>query len=145
MSQNQLRFDGLAELRAALRNLPASLTTEASRIVEGAANGAAAQVRGQMPAGDARNGVTVTHFERGKFSAGAIVKNRWPLAYLWDNGSQLRHYITVRGKRHPTGKMWGRQSPPHTFIRAMVRARRLMYSQLKDLLERNGLKVSGHE
>lgn len=145
MSHNRLVFEGLDELRAALRQLPAELTVEASRIVEGAANGAAAEMKSGYPPGELRDGVTVTQFHQGLFSAGMILKNRSPLGFLWDNGSEARHYITVRGNRHATGKMWGRRPAPHTFVRAMSKARRLMWRQLKDLLTRRGLLVTGGE
>ncbi len=71
------------------------------------------------------------------------MKSRSKLAWLYDNGSQARHYITKAGKRHDTGAMWGKTPAPHLFVQTMLRARRRMYEQLKDLLTRHGLSVSG--
>lgn len=147
MANNRLVFDGLAELKAELRNLPSELTGEASHIVEGAANGAASDVSAEYAkhrvSGDLVRGVRVTHFDGGQFSAGAIVKSSAPHAWLFDNGSAARHYYTVNGKRHPTGAMWGRTAPTHVFVRTMVKARRLMYEALKAVLVRKGFSVSG--
>lgn len=138
-----IRWEGLSELREALRSLPNDLKAEASHIVEGAANSAAVDVKASYAAhvltGDLINHLTVTHFEANRFSAGAIVKNTAKHAWLFENGSEARHYITVRGKTHLTGKM----PAAHTFIRAMISNRRRMYDQLGDLLTRHGLQVSG--
>ena len=161
MSNVRLKFDGLTELRAALRNLPADLTGEASLIVAGAANGAAAVMKGEYPVrttglrpgprrtdpwyppGNLRDGVRVTHLDKGKFSAGAILKNTAKHAYIFEYGSAARHYFEASGKQHNTGAMWGRQPPKHVFISAMVRARRRMYEQLAALMRRHGLDVTG--
>lgn len=146
-SNVKLRFDGMAELRAQLRNLPAELTVEAGRIVESTANAVAVEVRTQYGrhrvTGDLQDGVGVTHSENGKWSAGAIVKSRSPLAWLFDNGSQARHYFSRNGVKHETGKMWGRVPPTHVFARAAGRARRRMNAAFIAMLERHGLRVTG--
>jgi hypothetical protein len=136
-SNNQLRFDGLAELRAALRELPSDLTSEASHIVEGAANSAAADIKPAYPVrtGHLRDGLTVTHFDQGKFSTGAIVKNTAPHAFMFENGTQVRHT--------DIGANRGSMPPGHVFIPRVIRARRRMYEELKALLVRSGLQVSG--
>lgn len=134
-----MKWNGLDELRESLRHLPETLKAEAAHIVEGAANGAEVDMRAGYPAGELRDGVRVTHFSGGKFSAGAIVKSTSKLAWLYENGSEARHYVTVRGNRHLTGKMPAK----HVFIPAAMRARRRMYQQLKEMLQRQGLKVSG--
>lgn len=142
MSNNRIVFNGLAELRAALRNLPADLASDATDIVDQSAAGARDEMLGEY-VGSLRTGLTLTRVDQGKYSAGAILKNRSPLAWLWDNGSEARHYVTSRGNTHATGAMWGRRPPPHTFAKAMAKARRQMYQRLKDLLVRHGLRVSG--
>ena len=148
MANNRLVFNGLDELRAQLRALPAELTVEASRIVEAAANSMAVEVRGEYGkhniTGDLQSGVTVTHVDQGKYSAGAMVKSNSPLAWLFDNGSQSRHYFSRNGKEHKTGKMWGRIPPTHVFARAAGRARRKINDKFIAMLERNGLRVSGN-
>lgn len=134
---NTLRFDGLAELREQLRNLPAELTAEASRIVDGAANGAAAEIKAAYPVytGNLRDHLVVTHTEGGKWSAGAIVKNTAKHAWLVEHGSQARH-TDIGANR---GSMPARP----IFVPAVMRARRRMYESLKQLLVRNGFQVSG--
>lgn len=132
-----LKWDGLEELRAELRRLPEDLTGEASHIVEASANAAAADIKQGYPhrTGNLRKGVTVTHFDKGKFSAGAIVKNTAPHANLFEVGSQARH--TAIGANR------GSMPPGHVFVPAVIKRRRQMYSRLKELLVRKGLSVSG--
>ncbi len=137
MANNRLVFEGLAELRAALRRLPAELTTEASRIVDGAANGGAADIKRTYPrrTGNLGDHVSVTHFDQGRFSAGAIVKNTATHAWMFEHGTQARH--TAIGANR------GSMPPGHVFIPRIMRARRLMYTQLADLLRRHGFQVTG--
>lgn len=137
MSRNRLVFEGLNELKAALRDLPDNLIGEASNIVEGAANGAATEIRSKYPhrTGNLRDGVTVTHFDGGRFSAGAIVKNTAKHAHIFEIGTQARH--TAIGANR------GSMPPGHVFVPAVIKARRGMFAALKDLLVRNGLVVSG--
>ena len=147
MANNRLVFDGLAELKAQLRALPAELTVEASRIVDATANAAATEIRTEYGrhnvTGDLQSGVVVTHVDQGKYAAGALVKSTSPHAWLFDNGSQARHYFSKNGKTHSTGKMWGRIPPTHVFVRTVSKARRGMFGKLKDMLVRNGLIVTG--
>jgi len=143
MSSTKFVFSGLDELRAQLRTLPADLTGEASHLVEGAGNGAAADVKAVYGAhrvtGDLVDSVTVAPRSAGQFGAAMIVKVHDPIAWLFDNGSQARHWISGKS----TGTMWGRTPPTHVFVGTMIRARRTMYEQLKALLVRHGLAVSG--
>jgi hypothetical protein len=144
VANNRFVFDGLDELKEALRNMPSELTGEASHDVEGAANGAAAILKSEYHrvSGKLRDGVDVT-FTRDQFSTGAIVKSKSPIAWLYDNGSQARHYTTASGAQHATGAMWGKTPPTHVFVRTMIAKRRAMYEALKALLTRHGLLVSG--
>jgi bacteriophage HK97-gp10 putative tail-component len=139
-----LRWDGLAELKAQLRSLPADLTGEAIRIVEARANRAAADARSGYAAhvvsGNLQKGVTVTHFDRGKYSAGAIVKNTAPHASIFEHGTVARHYVTKNGAQHLTGAM----PAFNVFIPAMQRQRRGMYDDLIVMMQRHGLTVLGH-
>lgn len=137
MSHNRLVFDGLAELRAALRQLPQELTGEGSHIVEGAANGAAAEIKGKYPrvTGHLIDGVEVD-FVHGQFVAGAIVRNKAKHAFIFENGTQVRH--TELGANR------GAMPPGHVFVPAMIRKRRRMYEDLKAMLTRHGLQVSGN-
>lgn len=132
-----VKWNGLDELRAALRTLPADLTAEASFLVEGAANGAAAEIKAAYPVrtGTLRDGLIVSHREKGKFSAGAIVKNTSKHAWLFESGTQARH--TALGANR------GSMPPGHVFLPIVIRKRRQLYGQLKALLQRHGLTVRG--
>jgi hypothetical protein len=148
MSDNRLVFTGLDELRAELRALPAALALEASGIVFDAGNAAADTVRAVYEAHaitqHLADSVTVGTYQTGTYGAAAIVRVNDPIAWLFDNGSQARHYMTTRGHQHETGAMWGGTTPPtHVFAGTMARGRRAMYGQLADLLGRHGLAVSG--
>jgi hypothetical protein len=141
-----LTWTGLEELKAELRDLPAALTGEATHEVEGAANGAAATVKGvygqHALSGALRDSVDVTH-EHSAFMARSKVKVNHPLAWLFDNGSMGRHYVTDAGGKHRTGAMWGKTPPTHVFVVTAIQARRRMYQQLKALLVRFGATVTG--
>ena len=135
-----IKFTGLTELRTALRNLPEELAGEASHIVEGAANGAAAQIKRVYPIGKTGNlvaGVTVEHASQ-KVAAGAIVKSKSPHSHLWERGSQTRR----TGKGANRGRM---PAAPESekMIPIVVRARRRMYADLANLLRRVGFQVDG--
>ncbi len=133
-----VRFEmrGLEDLKAALRALPAELTTEASKIIEGAANGAVLDIRRAYPVvmGPLRDRVDVM-FTQGAVSAGALVRSRAPEAYLYEYGTEARH--TKLGLNR------GRMPPTHAFGQVMAKVRRRMYEDLGALLERKGLRVTG--
>lgn len=134
---SRIVWNGLAELREALRNLPAELTAEASHIVDGVANAAAADIKEGYPArtGNLRDHVFVSHRDKGRFAAGAVVKNTAKHAWIFENGTQARHT--------DIGSDRGSMPPGHVFIPAVIKRRRIMYQQLRALLERHGLKVLG--
>jgi hypothetical protein len=138
VSGNRLRLD-FEEIRAGLRQLLAdtSATGEAGHIVEATANGAASSIRSSYPVrtGNLRDHVTVEAQMSG-FSAGAIVINRAKHAAIFENGTQARH--TAIGANR------GSMPPGHVFVPIVIRKRRQMYEQLKDLLTRSGLQVSGN-
>lgn len=138
-----VKWAGLEELRAELRRLPADLTGEAARILEGTANGATVSVRTAYGAhrvtGHLQASVEVERLNTGPFGAAFRVKATDAIAWLFDNGSQARHWLSGKS----TGAMWGKTPPTHTFVRTMDRARRAMYDELKAMLRRHGLEVSG--
>jgi hypothetical protein len=137
VSNNRFAFSGLDELKAALRTLPADLAGEASHIVEAAANAAEADIKAGYPVrtGDLRDHVLSQALSTGAFSAGIVVKNTSKLAYIAENGTQARH--TALGANR------GSMPPLHVFIPAVIKRRRVMYAQLKDLCERKGIRVTG--
>jgi hypothetical protein len=138
-----LIWDGLEELKAALRSLPFDLTGEAANDVEEAANAAAFAVKSAYGAhrvtGNLQDHVVVQEQARGQFGVAYVVKSTARHAWLFEHGTEARHYVTRRGVKHLTGKM----PPAHIFIPTMMRQRRAMYGRLKDVLVRAGLQVSG--
>lgn len=137
MSNNRIRWDGLDELRDALRRLPEELRGEGSEIVVTNATGAKTEIVEKYPdrTGNLRGRVTLGLDSGSRFGAGAVVKNTAKHAYIFENGSQARH--TALGANR------GTMPPGHVFIPTVMRWRRRMYDQLKALLERHGLSVSG--
>jgi hypothetical protein len=132
---NRLTWSGLAELRDELRRLPAELAGEASAIVIGAAEGAKADMHYPRRTGNLADHLYVTKAPAGIYGAGAVVKNTAKHAWLFENGTQARH--TAIGANR------GSMPPGHVFLPAVIRRRRAMYDQLKALLVRHGLVVSG--
>jgi hypothetical protein len=135
-----VRWEGLDELRAALRQLPAELTAEASHIIQGTANAAIVDMRAEYPAGELRDKLSQTTVERGTYGTGILIKNASGWAWHWDHGTALRHRIKSGGS---TGAEWGGKTPPHTFGRNMAQKRPRMYEQMKTMMEGHGLTVSG--
>ncbi len=144
---NRFVFTGLKELQAELRSLPEHLTGEAAHIVEGRANAAAVTLRsvyGQhRVTGNLQDHVVVEKKATGPLGVAYRVASTARHAWLFDNGSEARHYVTGKGNEHATGAMWGKTPPTHVFVRTLITARRKMYDGLRDLLMRNGLRVSG--
>lgn len=145
MPNNRFYFDGLEELKADLRNLPEALANEGGVIVQEHAFTAAAAVRAvyerHRVSGNLANGVVVETPARNRFGVGMVVRSKAKHAWLFDNGSQARHWASGKS----TGAMWGKTPPTHVFVATMMRFRRAMYRSLGDLLRRHGLTVSGEE
>jgi len=139
---------GIDELREALRNLPAELAAEAGAAVTEAAQAAESDARAAYEA-HRHSGNLVSRLSRttssSAFGAGALVKNTAKHAWIFENGSEARHYTTASGATHGTGAMWGKtaQPPTHMFVRAMQTRRTAMYARLRAVLERQGLEVTG--
>jgi acetylornithine/succinyldiaminopimelate/putrescine aminotransferase len=134
-------WDGLDELVAEIKALPEACTGEAAKRVEGAANGAKVEIAAAYPwrTGDLQKKTTVTPVIRKGLTVGARVKNTSKVAQIVENGTQARHYVTVNGKTHLTGRM----PPLHVFVPRIVRARRRLTQALKDMVARHGAKVTG--
>lgn len=142
-----VKLEGFEELLRDLRNLPKDSVGEATPIVEAAANSAAFEVRSEYGAhrqtGALQDGVVVERQSSDQFGVSFRVRSKAPHAWLFDNGSNARHYVTASGARHETGSMWGKTPPTHVFVRTAIRKRRDMYSRLKAMLTRFGAEVSG--
>lgn len=135
----KLTWQGLDEFRAALRNLPEHLTGEASHIAQGAANGAAVAVRtayGEYRVtGNLQEHVFVEEGVHSRFGTAYYVKNSARHSHLFEHGTQARH--TALGLDRGAG-------PPHNvFIPIMMRHRARMYQDLMQMMQREGLRVSG--
>ena len=138
MANNRFAMDGLAELKAALRNLPKELQAESSAIVYANADKARDELRAEYAkhtrTGNLANHVTVSK-RPGQFGAAALVKNTAKHAHLFENGTQARHT--------DIGANRGAMPAGHVFVPIMIRRRRVMYEVLKELLVKHGLIVSG--
>ena len=102
----KLVWSGLEEFKADLRNLPAALTEDAGVIVITAAEEAANAVVAAYPerTGNLRRGVGLKNVDMGRFGAGAVVYNKAKHAWLYDNGTEARHWASGRGtKQRSTG------------------------------------------
>ena len=141
MADVRVAWFGFKELRAALQALPAELAEEAAGIVSDAADDAVHDIVGSYPyrTGNLRKGVKRKDIKVGPYGPGVKVMNTSPLADIYEKGSQVRHYYTVKGKKHLTGRMPARP----TFVPAVVKARRAMNRQLIALLQRSGAVVTG--
>lgn len=134
-----VRWNGLEELRAALRNLPKDLAGEASSIVQRAAADAAQEIRAGYQAhrrtGNLAEHVKVEALSVGPFGAGMAVKSTAKHAQIFERGTELRH--TSLGANR------GAMPPGRVFVPAVIRRRRTMYERLKALLISHGLTVRG--
>lgn len=135
-------WNGLVEAQAELRQFPATLTTEATAIVERTATEAVSEIKAAYPAvtgTSLRDRTSVSRTSgNGLFQVAAVIKNTSPLASIFENGTQARHYITSkRGVIHLTGRI----PPLHVFIPRVIRARRVLQSRLATMLERHGFLV----
>jgi Bacteriophage HK97-gp10, putative tail-component len=142
VAENRLRLDGLAELREALKALPAELVREAGVIVHAQAEAAASEMVSAYPVhtGNLRNHVRVelSSDRPGSSwlqSASARVTNRAKHAAIFEYGTGERRWAN--------GKSTGRMPAGRVFIPIAMQRRRIMLAALIDLVERSGLHVSG--
>jgi len=126
-------FDGLAELRAALRNMPEAFAHEAQSIVEGAADHAAADIVAAYPevTGNLKAGVSVVK-HIATFGVVAIVKNKARHSHLFELGTVARQ--TAMG--YNRGAVPKVAPPGRVFVPIAMRHRRQMFARLRAMLER---------
>lgn len=132
-----VEWNGLEEFKRQLRDLPESLTGQASAIVRRRAERAYQDIETSYPevTGNLRKGLRLTQLDNGKLSVAVILKNTAKHATLYDNGTQVRH--TARGANR------GQAPATHVFIRNVSAQRRAMFGELKQMLIDNGLRVTG--
>ena len=148
----RIYFDGLEALKAAFLALPAEQKGEATGVVMDAAQRARAEIAAAYPIGpegrfdngkaikpgNLRRGVKVAVKEIGPYGVHAQVRSTAPHAWLFEHGTQARHYITTHGNRKDVGAM----PPKPVLIPTMVRSRRAMYVRLADtVIKAHGLTV----
>jgi hypothetical protein len=137
---NRIRLDGLDDIKAALRDLPATLRDDAAAIVHKHADDAAASIRDQYPLGNTGNlraGVRVEVVATGPFGVKVQVRSTAKIAWIYENGTEFTRYTRAghisRG-RMPAGKV---------VIPTAIRERGAMFTELVGVLERAGLTVHG--
>jgi hypothetical protein len=137
------RIDGLAELIVELQSLPDHLVGEAGHIVEGAANAAAFEIRSaygrHRVTGNLQEHVVLEQVSGGRYGVKYRVKSTARHAVLFEIGTQARH--TKTGANRGVMPAGGSRPPQPIFVPVMQRRRRRMYSELAQLLERQGLTV----
>lgn len=125
-------FEGLDDLRNALRRLPADLRDDAAAIVEGHARHALEDVRvayPQGPTGNLRRLLQVSRGQSGSFGVAVTVRSRAPHAWIFEKGTKPRH---GRG-RMPAGQV---------FVPTVIRRRGQMQQALVGLVRKAGLQVT---
>jgi predicted NAD/FAD-dependent oxidoreductase len=135
-------WNGLAEFKEELRQLPEACTVEAAHLIEGEVNSAyvaISQVYGAHHfTGTLQKKLTKTLLNETQFATGWKLTSGSPLAWLFDNGSQARHYTTPSGAVHQTGAMWGRTPPTHIFSSTVGKTKRALVQKLKEMVLRHG-------
>lgn len=131
------RFDGLADLYAALKTLPEDLARDAAPDVERFGEGAMSQIHNGYPSvtGHLREGLSLNISTEGA-RARVEVRNDSPHALLFERGTEVRHWTT--------GKSTGRAPANPIFTATMMRARRgLLTGPVPQLLVAYGMEVRG--
>jgi hypothetical protein len=134
---SQLKIEGLAELRAALRALPTELVDEAGAIVGAAAEEAKRAIVDKYPTrtGNLKDGMSVTRRRSGNFGTAAVVVNKAKHAWIFESGTQARH--------NDIGANRGSMPPGHVFVPGVMSKRAEMYRNLGKMVEAHGLIVTG--
>ena len=137
--KTQMVWNGMAEYKEELRQLPAECTGEAAKVVEAGATGAYQTIRAVYAAhhftGTLEKQLRISPLKiNGQFVTGLVLTSGSPLAWLFEHGSQARHYDTANGVKHLTGKM-----PPTPIFNSTVgKTKRAIVQQLKDIVLRRG-------
>jgi hypothetical protein len=136
MSNNRIQFTGLDALQQALRSLPADLARQGGTIVAASTASAGAAVVAAYPevSGNLKSHVKVT-VEQTQFGTIGRVRSTAKHAFIFENGTQTRQ--TSLG--HNRGAM----PPGNVFVPTVVRTRRAMVQQLIQLVNDQGLRVTG--
>lgn len=144
MAKATLVWDGLAEFQAELQALPEDCRGEAAKAIEGGVNSAYQTISSVY----GRHRFTGTLQRRLTIKAtrgGLVLRSGSPIAWLFDNGSQARHYTGTdkRGRVYVNasrGAMWGKtpNPPTHIFSRTVGAERRKLAALFVAMLLRRG-------
>jgi len=133
MAQSGMVWHGMKEYQDEIRKMPEDCRREAANLIEAGVNSAYATVKRVYEAhrftGTLSNRLTIS-----VKPCGFTLRSASPLAWLFDNGSQARHYVTERGKTHLTGRM----PATHIFSRTVGFTRRKLSQQFREMLFRRG-------
>ena len=131
-----LTFDGLEDLKRALRSLPDDLHAECGHKVHAAANATVAAIKAKYGAhrrtGHLVDAVDAT-VDDSRFGTSALIAVKDEAAWWFENGTQARHWIN--------GKLTGTMPAYPIFLPTITKERRRMYEEQKDILQRHGLVV----
>lgn len=132
-------WNGLDEYLAELRRLPEDCTGEAGKFIQAETNAAYVEIAAVYEAhrftGTMRRLLKLLPITSGgALTAGIQLRSGSPLAWLFDNGSQARHWVSGKS----TGKMWGKTPPTHIFARTVGKARRTLAAEFRAMLLRRG-------
>jgi hypothetical protein len=139
-----MQWDGLKEFREELRRLPEDCRGEAAKVIEGHVNAAYVTVKRVYMAhwftGTLATRLTIADMKgEGALAFGQVLKSGSPLAWLFDNGSQARHYTgTDKLGRVHVNAARGAMPGYHIFARTVGFAKRQIRQALKDMLVRRG-------
>ena len=134
-----LVWRGMQEYREELRQFPEACRGEAAKMIEGEVNGAYVTVKRVYEAhrftGTLARRLTIAPLTvAGQLTTGLVLRSASRLAWLFDHGSQARHYVTVHGVTHLTGRMPGF----HVFGRTAGVTRRKVRGLLIEMVRRRG-------
>lgn len=136
---NRLELNGLSDLMAALRRLPADLAAEAAEEIDNTVEVTAAALVQSYPIGDTgnlRKGVKRS-LRRDPFGASGEVKSTSPHSHLWEFGTQSRK--TRKG--WDRGKMDDQYN--HGLVGIALRERKKLNAKLIEIVKRAGFEVTG--
>jgi hypothetical protein len=148
-----VKWDGLAEFKAALRNLPEELTHDAGAIVYAHAEEAGRLVGGAYPVrktnlrpgpnrktpfyppGNLKRGVRTTT-QTSRFGAAGVVRSSAPHSHLFERGTRTRQTNAGANRGSMPAAPESQQMIP-----IVIRVRRRMVMQLIALVQKAGFKV----
>lgn len=128
-----LKWDGLEEYREELKQLSDVCKAEAGALIEENVNGAYVTIS-QFYGAHRVTGTLQKGLRIKTLKGGLELRSDSPLAGIFDNGTQARHYFEISGVKHLTGRM----PATHIFSRTVERARQKLAQQYKEMLLRHG-------